>query len=138
MRNCNPVRSTNPFMPNVCSPGFRAGLRTGALHGVFRLKAGLRTGALHGAFRLKAGLRTVVNQSLVVCTPVCSTGFSRNTQHKPHLAHELILSLDDPADLDLSPAQESEIQRRLKMVREGTATGRAKAVVFADIRSSYS
>jgi len=61
-----------------------------------------------------------------------------SVSERASLAHELILSLDDPADLDLSPAQESEIQRRLKIVREGTATGRAKAEVFADIRSSYS
>ena len=60
-----------------------------------------------------------------------------SVSERASLAHELILSLDEPADLDLSPAQETEIQRRLKMVHEGTAIGRATADVFADIRSSY-
>ncbi len=54
------------------------------------------------------------------------------------LAHELILSLDDPTEYDLSPAYETEIQRRLKMVREGTASGRPAAEVFSDIRARYS
>jgi putative addiction module component (TIGR02574 family) len=54
------------------------------------------------------------------------------------LAHELILSLDDPTEYDLSPAEEVEIQRRLEMVREGTASGRPANDVFADIRAKYS
>ncbi len=41
-----------------------------------------------------------------------------SASERASLAHELILSLDDPTDYDLSPAQEAEIQRRLKMVRE--------------------
>jgi len=61
-----------------------------------------------------------------------------SASERASLAHELILSLDDPADHDLSPAQETEIQRRLKMVREGTASGRPAAEVFADIRAKYS
>jgi len=51
------------------------------------------------------------------------------------LAHDLILSLDDPASYDLSPEQEAEIQRRVQKVREGRATGRPAAAVFADIKS---
>lgn len=61
-----------------------------------------------------------------------------SASERASLAHELILSLDDPNDYDLSPAQEIEIQRRLKMVREGTASGRPAAEVFADIRAKYS
>ncbi len=61
-----------------------------------------------------------------------------SASERASLAHELILSLDDPADYDLSPTQETEIQRRLKMVREGTASGRPAAEVFADIRAKYS
>jgi len=56
---------------------------------------------------------------------------------RANLAHELILSLDDPTEYDLGPAQEAEIQRRLKIVREGTASGRPAAEVFADIRAKY-
>ncbi len=61
-----------------------------------------------------------------------------SASERASLAHELILSLDDPAEYDLSPSQETEIQRRLKMVREGTATGRPASEVFADIRAKYS
>jgi putative addiction module component (TIGR02574 family) len=61
-----------------------------------------------------------------------------SASERASLAHELILSLDDPTDYDLSPAQETEIQRRLKMVREGNAAARPAAEVFADIRAKYS
>jgi putative addiction module component (TIGR02574 family) len=50
------------------------------------------------------------------------------------LAHDLILSLDDPASYNLSPDQEAEIQRRVQMVREGRATGRRPAEVFSDLK----
>lgn len=52
------------------------------------------------------------------------------------LAHDLILSLDDPASYDLGPEQEAEIQRRVTMVREGRATGRPATAVFADMKRS--
>ncbi|HVM62587.1 MAG TPA: addiction module protein [Verrucomicrobiae bacterium] len=50
------------------------------------------------------------------------------------LAHDLILSLDDPADYTLSPEQEAEIQRRVQIVREGQAQGRSAEDVFRDIK----
>jgi len=53
------------------------------------------------------------------------------------LAHDLILSLDEPGDDELSPAQETEIQRRIAAVREGTARGRSSDAVLAEIRASY-
>lgn len=61
-----------------------------------------------------------------------------SASERASLAHELILSLDDPTDYDLSAAQETEIQRRLKTVRDGSASGRPAAEVFADIRAQYS
>ena len=61
-----------------------------------------------------------------------------SASERASLAHELILSLDDPTEYDLSSAQETDIQRRLNMVREGTASGRPAAEVFADIRAKYS
>lgn len=61
-----------------------------------------------------------------------------SASERANLAHELILSLDDPADYDLSPTQEAEIQRRVKMVRDGDAAGRPSGEVFADIRARYS
>ena len=53
------------------------------------------------------------------------------------LAHDLILSLDTPVDYELSVSQESEIQRRLQMVQEGTATGRPSEDVFSDIKAKF-
>ena len=61
-----------------------------------------------------------------------------SASERASLAHDLILSLDNPDNYELSPSQEVEIQRRIKMVREGTATGRSAADVFADIRAKYS
>ena len=54
------------------------------------------------------------------------------------LAHDLILSLDDPSAFDLSTEQEAEIQRRLRGVREGKAMGRPADEVLADIKAQYS
>ena len=51
------------------------------------------------------------------------------------LAHDLILSLDNPADYTLSPEQEAEIQRRVQMVRDGKAKGRPAEEVFARIKA---
>ena len=53
------------------------------------------------------------------------------------LAHDLILSLDQPEDFELNPEQESEIRKRITLVREGKATGRPAVDVFADIRAKY-
>ncbi len=61
-----------------------------------------------------------------------------SASERASLAHDLILSLDEPSDLELSPAYEAEIQRRLQAVREGTATGRPADKVFADIKTKYS
>jgi putative addiction module component (TIGR02574 family) len=69
---------------------------------------------------------------------VRSEAMALSASERASLAHELILSLDDPTDYDLGPAQETEIQRRLNMVREGTASGRPAAEVFADIKAKYS
>lgn len=60
-----------------------------------------------------------------------------STSERAGLAHDLILSLDDPADFELSPGQEQEIQRRGQMVRDGKATGRPTEDVFADIKAKY-
>lgn len=53
------------------------------------------------------------------------------------LAHDLILSLDEPSDFDLGAEQETEIARRVQMVREGTARGRPVADVFRDIKAKF-
>ncbi len=53
------------------------------------------------------------------------------------LAHDLILSLDDPSAFDFGPEQEAEVARRVQMVREGTAKGRPAADVFSDIKAKF-
>jgi len=60
---------------------------------------------------------------------------SLSLSERASLAHDLILSLDEPSDFDLGPERESEIARRVQMVREGTANGRPAADVFADIKA---
>jgi putative addiction module component (TIGR02574 family) len=60
-----------------------------------------------------------------------------SASERASLAHELILSLDEPRDYDLSPTQEVEIQRRLAVVREGTARGRSSDAVLSEIRATY-
>jgi len=60
-----------------------------------------------------------------------------SASERASLAHELILSLDDPMDAQLTASQETEIQLRLAVVREGTASGRPANEVFADIRTKY-
>ena len=51
------------------------------------------------------------------------------------LAHDLILSLDEPVAYELSPEQEAEIQRRVRRVKSGKATGRPVADVLAEIEA---
>lgn len=60
-----------------------------------------------------------------------------SASERASLAHDLILSLDDAADLALDFEQEQDIQRRVQMVREGKATGRAADSVFAAINAKY-
>ena len=51
------------------------------------------------------------------------------------LAHDLILSLEDPGAFELSPAQEAEIRRRVRRVKRGTAAGRPAAKVLGEIEA---
>ena len=58
-----------------------------------------------------------------------------STSERASLAHDLILSLDNPANYTLSATQETEIKRRVQMVREGQATGRPSEEVFSQIKA---
>jgi putative addiction module component (TIGR02574 family) len=51
------------------------------------------------------------------------------------LAHDLILSLEDPDAYELSLEQEAEIRKRVRKVKSGKATGRPAAEVLADIEA---
>jgi putative addiction module component (TIGR02574 family) len=53
------------------------------------------------------------------------------------LAHDLILSLDSPDSLSLDVRAETEISRRVGLVREGKAKGRPAAQVFRDVEAKY-
>lgn len=48
-----------------------------------------------------------------------------SASERASLAHDLILSLDNPDDLELGPEQEAEIKRRVQIIQEGKATGRS-------------
>jgi len=60
-----------------------------------------------------------------------------SASERASLAHDLILSLEDAADLELGSGPEQEIQRRVQLVREGNATGRPAAAVFTDLKAKY-
>jgi putative addiction module component (TIGR02574 family) len=62
---------------------------------------------------------------------------SLSLSERASLAHDLILSLEEPAAFDLGAEQETEIARRVQMVREGTAKGRPAADVFRDIKAKF-
>lgn len=53
------------------------------------------------------------------------------------LAHELIVSLDDPSGNELSPHQEAETRRRVQMVRKSKVSGRPAEQVFIDIEAKH-
>jgi putative addiction module component (TIGR02574 family) len=51
------------------------------------------------------------------------------------LAHDLILSLDEPGAYELSPELEAEIRRGVRRIESGEATGRPAADVLAEIEA---
>ncbi|OHB65313.1 MAG: hypothetical protein A2Y76_03530 [Planctomycetes bacterium RBG_13_60_9] len=58
-----------------------------------------------------------------------------SASERASLAHDLIMSLEDPAACELSPEQEAEIRKRVRTVKRGKAAGRPAAEVFADIEA---
>ena len=58
-----------------------------------------------------------------------------SASERASLAHDLIVSLEDPAAYELSPEQEAEIRKRVRTVRRGKAAGRPATKVFADIEA---
>ena len=67
---------------------------------------------------------------MITVREVHSKAMTLSVSERASLAHDLILSLDNSSDFDLSPAQEAEIQRRVSTVREGSASGRSAVEVF--------
>ena len=58
-----------------------------------------------------------------------------SASERASLAHDLLMSLEDAAACELSPEQEAEIRRRVRMVKEGKAAGRPAGEVFADVEA---
>ena len=58
-----------------------------------------------------------------------------SASERASLAHELIMSLEDPAAYELRPQQEAEIRRRVRKVKAGKAVGRPAAKIFAEIEA---
>ncbi len=52
---------------------------------------------------------------------------SLSVTERASLAHDLIISLDDPSSFNLGDAYESEIQRRVKGIKQGKSHGRPAA-----------
>jgi putative addiction module component (TIGR02574 family) len=60
---------------------------------------------------------------------------SLSAGERASLAHDLILSLEDPDAYELSPEQEAEIRKRVRKVKSGKAVGRPAAEVLAEIEA---
>jgi len=60
---------------------------------------------------------------------------SLSAGERASLAHDLILSLEDPDAYELSPEQEAEIRGRVRKVKSGKAAGRPAAEVLAEIET---
>jgi putative addiction module component (TIGR02574 family) len=78
-----------------------------------------------------------INKTMNTMQDIRKEVLSLSASERACLVHDLILSLDAPADFDLSAGQESEIQRRCQKVREGKAFGRPSDDVFSDIKVKY-
>jgi len=57
---------------------------------------------------------------------------------RAQLAHELILSLDEPKDTDAEKAWDAEIKKRVEEIKSGKANGRPAENILAEIRATYS
>jgi len=58
-----------------------------------------------------------------------------SASERASLAHDLLMSLEDPGAYELSAEQEAEIQRRVRRIAAGEATGRPADEVFTDIEA---
>jgi putative addiction module component (TIGR02574 family) len=62
---------------------------------------------------------------------------SLSASERASLAHDIIISLDDPSSFYLGDDYESEIQRRVKSVKQGKSTGRPAEQVFSEMARLY-
>ena len=66
---------------------------------------------------------------------ICREVMPLSAGERASLAHDLILSLDEPGTYEAGPEQEGEIHRRVRKVRDGKAAGRVAADVLRDIEA---
>jgi len=62
---------------------------------------------------------------------------SLSASERASLAHELIISLDDPSGYNLGDEYEAEIKRRVKSIKQGKAVGRPSSLVFSEMTRRY-
>lgn len=60
-----------------------------------------------------------------------------SVSERASLAHDLILSLDDPDDFTLNEEQEREIKKRVEMIKRGKAVGFSSEQVFSEIEAKF-
>ncbi len=63
--------------------------------------------------------------------------FSLPPNIRAKLAHELIISLDENIESNVSHAWKDEINRRISEIKNGVAKGRPAEQVLAEIRVKY-
>ena len=73
----------------------------------------------------------------VLLEKMTNDALSLSKKERAKLAHELIVSLDEHLDSDISDAWEKEICRRVKEIKDGTAKGRPAEQVLSEIRAKY-
>ena len=73
----------------------------------------------------------------VLLEKMTNDALSLPKKERAKLAHELIVSLDEHLDSDISDAWEKEICRRVIEIKDGTAKGRPAEQVLSEIRAKY-
>ena len=73
----------------------------------------------------------------LVAEKIKKEALTLSASERASIAHELILSLDEPSDLCLDQKSENEIRRRVQMIKEGTAIGQPADQVFAEIEDKF-
>ena len=63
------------------------------------------------------------------------TVLALSASERASIAHDIILSLDDPSDYILDTKKEKEIQKRIKDIKSDKIDGLAASSVFSEIES---
>jgi len=63
------------------------------------------------------------------------TVLSLSASERASIAHDIILSLDDPSDFILDTKKEKEIQKRIKDIKSDNIDGLSASSVFSEIES---